>query len=212
MNRIILDITPQTWFKVLPEHTLYFVIPEFECPKGKLIKKTGKMSGCIDFKKTGNCSHLLQKYGKRVKKRINQYNKYKIDVLALAKAKNFKLPQYGFALYFYYPVPTSWPKYKKEAFHGQPKLSKPDIDNLEKAFYDSLSTTDEEVGQVSGHGKFWDNKITKGYIEILLDQPVYNPFGVQFIDQREFNNRPKRTWVRRNESKPVFSMKNDIIK
>lgn len=187
MGAIILNITPQTWFKVLPSHNIYFKIP-LVCPKK-----------CHQYRRSGNCPHVLQKEGRRIRRRIEQYNKYKTDVLFLAKKAGFRLPTWGWSVYFYFPMPSSWTKAKKEAMHGQPKLTKPDIDNLEKAFYDSLSITDEEVGQVSGHGKFWVKDIKHGHIEILLNQPVYNPFSVTFIDQREFDKRPKRKWVRRNK-------------
>lgn len=164
-------------------------------------------SCCEDYENTHQCRHILGPYGKRKKMRIERYNQYKIDVLTLAKKLNFQLPQYGFALYFHFPIPDYWTKAKTVAFHGQPKLSKPDIDNCEKAFYDSLSVTDEEVAQLSGHGKYWfdpkrvDEELKNGYIEVLMNQPLYNPYGVTFIDQKAFDKQPKRQWLRRNPKK-----------
>ena len=48
-----------------------------------------------------------------------------------------------------------------------------------------MSIVDEQVAQMSGLGKFWVNQ-EKGYVEILTSQELYNPFGVQFIDQHKF--------------------------
>lgn len=66
--------------------------------------------------------------------------------------------------------------------HGQFHMQKPDTSNLIKAFEDALTGSDQHIAQRSGDGKFWVNQ-EHGYIEILVDQPLYNPFGVQFIDQ-----------------------------
>lgn len=166
-----------------------------------------KRSCCQEFEDTKTCRHVISGDGLRVKRRIEKYNKYKVDVLHLCKMAGFQLPHFGFKLYFYFPMPDYWKKYKKEAFHGQPKLSMPDIDNLEKAFFDSLKVRDEQVGQVSGHGKFWfdpakvEPHLQNGWIEILMNQPVYNPFGVTFIDQKAFDRKPKRQYVKRNKRK-----------
>lgn len=55
---------------------------------------------------------------------------------------------------------------------------KPDIDNFEKGFYDSLKKLDQQIGQLSGLGKFYvDVPANEGWIEVHLDQPVYDPFG-----------------------------------
>jgi hypothetical protein len=82
--------------------------------------------------------------------------------------------------------------------HGQHKTNKPDYDNLCKGVGDSVGKRrtekcdrldDQIVAQLSGTGKFWfnpdlvDSELREGYIEILLNQPVYNPFGVTFIKQ-----------------------------
>lgn len=75
--------------------------------------------------------------------------------------------------------------------HGQLKTTRPDLDNFAKGIFDSLGRKrggdmsepdDEIVAQLSAIGKFWIDA-DEGYIEILLNQPVYNPFGVTFIKQ-----------------------------
>lgn len=184
-DRIIFPITPQSWFKFLPQNAICFRIPE-ECPQP-----------CQEFIDTGFCAHTLREANRRTKRRIEKYNKYKVDLLAMARKIGFELPEFGWSLYFYFPTPKTWSKKKKEAMHGQHKLTKPDIDNLEKAFYDSLSVVDEKVGQLSGHGKFWDKNATDGYIEVILGKPAYNPFGVTFIDQKAYAAQPKRAYKKK---------------
>lgn len=199
-DRIILPITPQTWFKSLPQHKWFFIIPE-DCRKLK-----GKKP-CVKYRRTGTCPHVLGEAGLKIKRRIERYNQYKIDVKTLASQMGFKMPAYGWSLYFYLPIPLRWKDNVRSRMNGQPKHSKPDIDNFEKAFYDSLSITDERVAQLSGHGKFWVDTMTRdaegkkvigpGWIEILLNQPVYNPYNVQFFDQELFKAQPKRKWVKK---------------
>ena len=97
----------------------------------------------------------------------------------------------GWAIYFYFPMPVRWNKTKKKRMHGQMKISKPDYDNCLKAVNDALGKRrgdgsnlmpDECVAQLSGTGKFWIDA-EQGYIEVLLNQPLYNPFNVVFLDQ-----------------------------
>ena len=224
-DRIILPITPFTNVRTTQNSKILFRIPLI-CSKGRSKK------GCVKYHRTGLCKHTLSESGRRTRARLEKYRAYKTELKNLCDERSFTLPGYGFAFYFYFPMPLKWSNKKKKLFHGQPHFAEPDIDNLEKAFYDALSLTDERVGQVSGHGKFWvdasetlpdGTKIRgNGYIEILLNQPVYNPFNVTFINQDEYRNRPKRKRVPRKEGytkrrKPVRKLKpiqlrNDVLK
>lgn len=176
--RIVLNINPQTWVRIKSgkggDH-VYFCIPEV-CIKGE------EGEACEDYVRDGLCSHTLSKSGRARKRRLMKYNQYRLDLFHLAKLADFMLPSCGWALYFYIPVPKRWSKTKKAAMHGQLHMGKPDESNLLKAFEDALSINDEQVAQMSGLGKFWVNE-PQGYIEILLNQPLYNPFGVDFISQ-----------------------------
>lgn len=204
-NRIILPLTPQTWFKSLPQHKVFFQIPEV-CRKLK-----GKKP-CHKYRRYGTCKHSLNHAGLLIKRRIQRYNKYKVDVLALATAEGFSMPHYGWSLYFYFPLPKRRKGEERKMLHGNPKISKPDIDNLQKAVFDSLSITDETVAQLSGVGKFWvdtmyvdhngEKQYGSGWIEILLNQPVYNPMGVVFVDQSLMKAAPKRKWIKREDGDP----------
>jgi Holliday junction resolvase RusA-like endonuclease len=62
------------------------------------------------------------------------------------------IPDSGYHLTFYMPMPASWSKAKKEKMEGQPHQQKPDKDNLEKAFLDALFDDDSKV---------WDGRVTK---------------------------------------------------
>lgn len=182
--KLTLDITPQTWVRInAGKHgdQVLFKIPE-NCEKGT--DDEGELTGlpCEDYLRDGECRHCLSKHSRARKRRIERYNKYRTDLFFIAKKAGFELPTCGWSLYFYFPVPKRWSKRKKIEMHGQLHLQKPDESNLLKAFEDSISVSDENIAQMSGLGKFWVNQ-DRGYIEIITDQPLYNPFGVTFIDQ-----------------------------
>lgn len=190
-NRIILPITPQTHIRSTKGDKIIFRIPT-ECRKLK-----GKKP-CVKFRKTGECPHILSPGGRQRKRRLEKYNQYKVDLLEAANKAGFKMPVAGWAWYFYIPMPSSWTKKKKETMLGQFHCQKPDLNNLEKAAEDSLTITDELVAQRSGSGKFWIGAGMPGYIEILINQPIYNPFSVTFIDQDAMKAAPKRKWVKKD--------------
>jgi hypothetical protein len=148
-------------------------------------------TGCELFNNTGFCRHTATKTTRNRKKRIIRYNDYRKKIRELCDAEGFELLPYGWAAYFYYPCPARWRPAKRKRMHGQHKHTKPDVDNLIGAILDSLGKKrgevsnrlkDEKVAQINGQGKFWIDA-EEGYIEILLNQPLYNPFGVTFINQ-----------------------------
>lgn len=184
-TRFIFPFTPKTKVDVTHSTWKLFNIPE-DCYKGY------RKKGCKDFKRTGTCKHVLSEYGKKLKRRIERYNDYKSTILGYAKKIGFTLPAYGWSVYFHIPIPKRWTLADRKKMNGQMHHRKPDWDNLCKAIQDSLTFNDEYISQVSGTGKFWvDTKtgpkvvdpIGPGYIEFLLNQPVYNPHHVEFIDQ-----------------------------
>lgn len=192
-DRIILNIGPQTWIRIVSgrsgDHIL-FSIPE-HCVKGEDGEPCEEFTNSIRQRKRGGvkvyegyCKHTLSEGGRARKRRIEKYNKYRIDLFHLCKEAGFKLPVCGYSLYFYFPIKKRIPEEAKQQLHGQLHLSKPDLSNIIKAWEDSLSTTDEQISQMSGAGKFWVNQ-PEGYIEILLNQPLYNPFSVTFTDQNK---------------------------
>lgn len=64
---------------------------------------------------------------------------------------------------FYLPMPKSWSNKKRESMRNRPCKSKPDIDNLLKAFLDHLAPDDAYVYRVE-MAKFWADE---GGIKII---------------------------------------------
>jgi len=244
-DRIILPISPQTSIRSTQGAKIVFRIPE-DCPKACGLPRRNKNSPLIKVRNMAKthpdmwealggkdwkprkkkkeikygCPHCLSQENLSRKRRLERYNDYKDDLRTLAKKARFEMPVAGMALYFYFPMPKSWSVKKKVILKGQYHLQKPDIDNLEKGFFDSLVITDEKVAQLSGHGKFWISDDEPGYIEILLNQPIYNPFNVELIDQEVIKMAPKRKWQRsrskftppRKKPVPIRLIREDKIK
>ena len=114
----------------------------------------------------------LRKAGLSRLERLEKYNQYKVDLLSLCKIKSFVLPSQGLSIKFYIPVPKSWSNKKKKQYHGLLHQSKPDLDNLLKAFGDSLMSEDKYIGHYGEISKRWVNYET-GWIELQINEPVY---------------------------------------
>lgn len=203
-SRIILPLTPVPYIKINSgkggDHILFSM--KEVCEKGE---DGGHCQDYIDSLRQRNragkkvmegyCKHTLSESGRVRKWAIERYNKFRMDLFHLAKQAGFQLPSCGMSMYFHFPVKLRASPAKVAALHGQLKLSRPDVVNLKKAAEDSLSTMDEQIAQYSGSGKFWFvhdllpddlKKIVvpgQGYIEILLNQPLYNPYDVEFKDK-----------------------------
>lgn len=104
-------------------------------------------------------------------KRIERYNNYKITLSALAKSQKFIPPNQGGHLIFYFPVPKSWRKHKKEQMHMKLHTNRPDWDNAAKAFFDSLMSEDKEIADVRVT-KRWVNS-ENGWIEFHVYDPGF---------------------------------------
>jgi len=143
LKKYIFQITPQTHVRATQGDRVFFRIPR-------------------DKLRPAGLKRLL---------RLERYNKYKIDLSALAKAQKFVPPQQGGHLVFYIPVSKSWRKHKKEAMHLQLHTEKPDWDNLAKAFYDSLLFEDKGIADVRITKK-WVNQ-DAGWIEFIVNTPEH---------------------------------------
>lgn len=140
---IILNLTPQTHVRATKGDSIFFRIPR-------------------DKLRPSGLKRLL---------RLERYNAYKVDLLAEAKRKQFLVPAAGLAVTFYLPVPKSWSKKKKKLHHGMLCQSKPDIDNLVKAFFDSLLSEDKHIASLSMTKRWVDYEC--GWIECcLIDEPM----------------------------------------
>lgn len=64
-----------------------------------------------------------------------------------------------FELVFYLPMPASWSKRKRDTWNGRPHQSRPDKDNLEKAFIDALCPKVDDAYIYDTHtSKYWSDE------------------------------------------------------
>jgi Holliday junction resolvase RusA-like endonuclease len=143
-----INITPQTHVRTTQGDRIYFRIPREKLRKAGLARLV----------------------------RIEKYNQYKIDLLALCKSKSFTLPSQGLCISYYIPVPKSWSEKKKKLYHGTLHQSTPDIDNLVKATFDSLVREDKYVGHIGSICKRWVN-FPIGWIEFEVIEPILKEIG-----------------------------------
>lgn len=206
-DKIILPITPQTSIRSVRKEEVLFRIPE-DCPNGcGLVRRSSKseLVKVATMNKTHpdlwkalggkkwkprkkrpfiryGCPHSLSLEGLQRKRRLERYNQYKDDLRKLAEKAGLVLPDYGWSIYFFFPVPKRWKPEDKAAMHFQMHHRAPDFDNIIKGALDSLRKDDHKIAQIAGVGKFWVNA-EQGWIEIWLNQSVYSPnFTIQ-IDQ-----------------------------
>lgn len=88
---------------------------------------------------------------------IQRYWAFKDELNIRVKQTEFdadKILQDYYHLKFYLPMPDSWSEKKKGLMNNQLHRSKPDKDNLEKAFLDCLCPDDSFVAD-SRVTKFW---------------------------------------------------------
>jgi Holliday junction resolvase RusA-like endonuclease len=142
-QKVILNITPQTHVRATQGDSIFFRIPR------EKLRPSG-------------LSRLL---------RLEKYNQYKVDLLAESKAKAFVMPPQGASIAFFIPVPVSWSKKKKKQHHGMLHQSKPDLDNLLKAFGDSLISEDKYIAHYGELSKRWVDFET-GWIQIEITEPT----------------------------------------
>lgn len=142
-RKVILNITPQTNVRATQGDRVFFRIPRDK----------------------------LRPPGLKRLKRLERYNEYKLSLLALAKENNFQMLPQGCSIRFYVPVPRTWSKKKKAVMHFKLHQTKPDIDNLCKAFFDSLLTQDMGIAHYEA-AKFWVDLPT-GWIEIAICDTVF---------------------------------------
>ena len=114
----------------------------------------------------------LMPSGLRRLQRLEKYNNYKISLLAEAKRNRFTIPASGLCVTFYLPVPKSWSQKKKTLHHGILCQGKYDIDNMIKAFFDSLVAEDKYISNISATKRWVD--YPTGWIECSIkeDEPI----------------------------------------
>ena len=136
MRKIILNINPQTHVRATQGDSVFFRIPR----------------------------EKLRPPGLKRLLRLERFNNYKVELGAEAKRKQFTMPPIGCSITFFIPVPPSWSKKKKKLHHGRFHQSKPDLDNLLKAFMDSLMAEDKQIAHIELSKRWVD--FETGSIEI----------------------------------------------
>lgn len=94
---------------------------------------------------------------------VAKYWKYKDDLNKLANSNQYKIKN-KLKVKFYLSMPKSWSSRKKTRMDKKPHDSKPDLDNLLKAFMDCLMENDSKVYKIES-SKYW---AIKGYIEVMI--------------------------------------------
>jgi Holliday junction resolvase RusA-like endonuclease len=143
IKKVILNITPQTHVRATQGDSIFFRIPREQ----------------------------LRPPGLKRLLRLEKYNKYKLDLLAEAKSKQFIFPAQGTSICFFIPCHPSWSQKKKKQYHGQLHQSKPDLDNLLKALTDSLISEDKYIAHYGELSKRWVY-FDRGWIEIRIQEPT----------------------------------------
>ena len=140
----IIGITPQTNVRATQGDRIFFRIPREQLYKSGLARLN----------------------------RLERYNQYKVDLLSLCKSKGFKLPSQGLCVRFFIPMPKSWKNWQRELMNGKLHRSKPDIDNLLKAVFDSLMAEDKFIGHLGEVAKLWTDS-ERGWIEFKIKTAPY---------------------------------------
>jgi len=89
----------------------------------------------------------------------------------VSKGEQLMLPgALNFDVTFYIQIPKSYPNKKRRELHGKPCISRMDLDNLEKALYDSMTGhvyVDDK--QIVAHStrKIWSEDIPR--IEVAIE-------------------------------------------
>lgn len=99
------------------------------------------------------------------RKCVQEYFIFKNELLK--QARGWQPDDSGQMIVFYLPMPVSWSDKKKKSFWGNPHQNKPDLDNLLKAFYDSLKEKDQTVFTMEAYKYWWDYP----HIEVYSVEP-----------------------------------------
>ena len=87
---------------------------------------------------------------------VDRYYSFKDSIVLQAKKENFILGN-DLSIVVGLKMPESWSKKKKSELLSKPHQSKPDIDNICKAIFDSLKDKDQTIYSVTIK-KFWSNE------------------------------------------------------
>lgn len=86
---------------------------------------------------------------------VFRYRQYSDQLNYLVNQQNIIIGDTLEDLTFVIRMPKSWPKKKKITYCGKPHQSRPDLDNLVKAFKDSLLKEDSHIHTYKEVKKVW---------------------------------------------------------
>jgi Holliday junction resolvase RusA-like endonuclease len=89
-----------------------------------------------------------------IRKPVVNYFNYKKTLEAFSWRDKYVVTN-RLSLIFVMPMPASWSKKKRLSMIGQPHTVKPDLDNLIKAFKDSLCENDSHIHTYDQMSKVW---------------------------------------------------------
>jgi Holliday junction resolvase RusA-like endonuclease len=152
-RKYLLNITPRSHCRVTKGDSVFFRIPR-------------------DKLRPAGLKRLL---------RIEQYNNYKLSLLAESKRVGFTLPPSGTKITFFFPTPPSWSKKKKKRYHGSLHQSRPDLDNCCKALFDALVSEDKHIANITLTKRWVD--FPTGWIEISTDEFPEEPVNMPSVKE-----------------------------
>ena len=85
---------------------------------------------------------------------VEKYKAFKFELQMLCTISQWK-PKDDLEVTFVIPMPTSWSERKKKKMDGKPHQKRPDLDNLVKAFKDSLLVEDSHIHTYNNMRKVW---------------------------------------------------------
>lgn len=96
---------------------------------------------------------------------VLRYRAFRDELFILSKQQHFQLGT-AIGLAFYLPMPASWNMKKRQQMSGTRHQTKPDTDNLIKAFVDALLDSDGDIWFMAG-AKFWSDRPR---IDVLMNE------------------------------------------
>lgn len=157
MYRLMVEPRPYTTFTqgqrwiMSPEITDEYLI---EYGRKKVAERIAKGA-----KNPGNENEYLN-----IRKRYMKYVQFKIDVRKEAKRVSYFPRHDNVWIKFYFPMPKSWSKKKRNQHAWEKHQEKPDRGNCEKAISDALMK--EDKFDWDGRSSKFYTTASKGYIEI----------------------------------------------
>lgn len=87
---------------------------------------------------------------------MSRYRSWADTLRDEAERAGLSIPDGGYSAVYYFPMPASWSKKKRDRMRGTPHQVKPDVDNVNKAVLDVLRKDDDAaVWRMGTQEKRW---------------------------------------------------------